>query len=230
MPQPPSSHAEKGSAHWRLVLADDHALVRDAISQMLEALDSTLVVERARDLDEVAKLLASGMDITFLLLDYRMPGMNGAASIARIKSDYPAIPIGIISGLLSPEDVEPLIQAGAVGVFPKTMSGPALLMALKLALSGQIYVPWNGDLNAAPPSPGAPADQAESLPALTERQMEVLRLVASGAANKDIGQRLGLSEVTVKIHVAALCRKLSVANRTQLATTALRAGVKASDA
>lgn len=197
---------------------------------MLEALDETLEVERARDLDDVMKLLTSGMDITFLLLDYRMPGMNGAVSIAQIKSAYPALPIGVISGLLSPEDVEPLIRAGAVGVFPKTMSGPALLMALKLALSGQIYVPWNGDLNFTAPTASAPAAPGESLPALTERQMEVLRLVVSGAANKDIGQRLGLSEVTVKIHVAALCRKLSVANRTQLATTALRAGVKASEA
>lgn len=200
-------------------------MVRDAVSQMLERLDPTLRVHCARDFDEALTRLAGGEAVSMLLLDYRMPGMNGALSILQLKSLYPTLPIGVISGLLQPEEVEPLIKAGAVGVFPKTMSGPSLLMALKLALSGQIYVPWSGDLQQTFPAIKAAPQPIPALPELTQRQRDVLGFVVAGSPNKEIAQRLSLSEVTVKIHVAALCRKFSVANRTQLATAAVHAGV-----
>jgi two-component system nitrate/nitrite response regulator NarL len=222
----PLPDAAPKDAGWRILLADDHGIVRDAVAQMLERLDPTLRVESARDFGEAQALLRGGASISLLLLDYRMPGMNGAASIEEIRTQFPKVQVGVISGSLSPEEVEPLIKAGAVGVFPKTMSGPALLMALKLAMSGQTYVPWSGDLqeSARTPAPASIPPQ-EPAPDLTERQHEVLRLVVAGATNKEIAQRLALSEVTIKIHVAALCRKFAVSNRTQLATAAMRAGL-----
>ncbi|WP_303982580.1 response regulator transcription factor [Dongia mobilis] len=210
---------------WRILLADDHAMVREALSQMLERLDDHLQVTQARDLPEALSLLATDSGFSLLLLDYNMPGMEGVASIGTIGAQYPGLPVGVISGYLTGAEVEPLISAGAIGVFPKTMSGPALMMALKLALSGQTYVPWSGDLGqAAPQAARSPADT--DLPDLSARQLEVLGHVAAGSPNKEIARALGLSEVTIKIHVAALCRKFAVANRTQLATAALRAGVK----
>lgn len=214
---------------WRILLADDHAMVREALAQMLERLDGQLSVAQAPDLPAALAMLEKDRDFALLLLDYNMPGMNGAASVEEIARLYSTMPVGIISGYLGSTEVEPLIEAGAIGVFPKTMTGPALMMALKLALSGQTYVPWSGDLgqpgtvNRAAPSTQAPP------PDLSARQIDVLRFLVKGAANKEIAYRLGLSEVTIKVHVAALCRKFGVANRTQLAMAALRVGIGEED-
>lgn len=204
-------------------------MVREALSQMLERLDDKLQVAQARDLPEALSMLAADSAFSLLLLDYNMPGMAGAASIVSVAEQYPSLPVGIISGYLTGAEVEPLIAAGAVGVFPKTMSGPALIMALKLALSGQTYVPWSGDLGRAAPGAAPLAADKTDLPDLSVRQVEVLGHVVAGSPNKEIARALGLSEVIIKIHVAALCRRFAVANRTQLATAALRAGVKPAD-
>ena len=217
-----STEANADQAEWRVLLADDHAMVREALAQMLERLDPNLRVLQARNVDEARELLKAEHSFSLALLDYNMPGMSGAATLTALKGEYPGLPIGVISGYVSAEKVEPLIAAGAAGVFPKAMSAPALLMALKLALSGQVFVPWSGDL-AKP----AEAEQPTlPLPAISDRQKDVLVRVVAGAPNKEIARQLGLSEVTIKIHVAALCRKFEVANRTQLATAAMRAGVK----
>lgn len=219
---PSTTDPTADSADWRILLADDHAMVREALAQMLERLDPSLHTQQARNVGEAKELLADAKNFSMVLLDYNMPGMAGAATIAELKSAHPALPVGVISGYVSSEEVEPLIAAGAVGVFPKAMSAPALLMALKLALSGQVFVPWSGDLA----KPAAPQQPPTALPDLSDRQKEVLAYVVAGAPNKEIARHLGLSEVTIKIHVASLSRKFGVANRTQLATAAMRAGVK----
>lgn len=195
-------------------------MVREALSQMLEGLDDQLRVTQAPDFPATLALLEQDHDFAVVLLDYKMPGMKGAASLRELADRYPGLAVGIISGYLGSSELEPLIQAGAIGVFPKTMTGPALIMALKLALSGQTYVPWSGDLG----HPDQPADAALP-PDLTKRQVDVLKLLVKGAANKEIAQHLGLSEVTIKVHVAALCRKFNVGNRTQLAMTVFRVGI-----
>jgi two-component system nitrate/nitrite response regulator NarL len=217
-----TAESKADNAEWRILLADDHAMVREALAQMLERLDPKLRMHQARDVAEVKALLGGDHGVSMVLLDYNMPGMSGAATVAALKGEYSALPFGVISGYVSSDEVEPLIAAGAVGVFPKAMSAPALLMALKLALSGQVFVPWSGDLA----KPAEPEQPDVPLPDLSERQKEVLTYVVAGAPNKEIARRLGLSEVTIKIHVAALCRKFSVANRTQLATAGMRAGVQ----
>lgn len=217
----PRRVAETEGAEWRILLADDHAMVREALAQMLERLDPTLRMQQARNVEEARQRLRTEGGFALLLLDYHMPGMAGAATVTALQDEHPGLPIGVISGYVSSEEVEPLLAAGVAGIFPKTMSAPALLMALKLAASGQVFVPWSGDL-AKPRE----SDSALPLPALSERQGEVLTRVVAGLSNKEIARQLGLSEVTIKIHVAALCRKFEVANRTQLATGALRAGIK----
>lgn len=210
---------------WRILLADDHAMVREALALMLERLDEHLSVAQAPDLPAALAMLERDRDFALLLLDYNMPGMAGAQSVRDLGQRYPDLPVGIISGYLASSEVEPLIESGAIGVFPKTMTGPALMMALKLALSGQTYVPWSGDLgHAGAGQRGATVPEAPP-PDLSARQVDVLKFLVTGAANKEIAYQLGLSEVTIKVHVAALCRKFGVANRTQLAMAALRAGI-----
>ncbi|WP_374654053.1 response regulator transcription factor [Dongia sp.] len=216
-------------ASWRVLLADDHAMVREALAQMLERLDDRLSVVQAPDFNAVLKLLEADRDFALLLLDYNMPGMAGARSVQDLADNHADLPVGIISGYLTSTEVEPLIEAGAIGVFPKTMTGPALMMALKLALSGQTYVPWSGDLGHASIASRGQAAANAAAPDLSARQVDVLRHLVKGAANKEIAHRLGLSEVTIKVHVAALCRKFGVANRTQLAMAAVRAGIGESE-
>jgi DNA-binding NarL/FixJ family response regulator len=218
----PGTKANAAQAEWHILLADDHAMVREALAQMLERLDPGLRMTQARNVDEARALLKAETNFSLVLLDYNMPGMAGAATVAALKAEYPGLPIGVISGYVSSEEVEPLIAAGAAGVFPKAMSTPALLMALKLALSGQVFMPWSGDLA----KPAETEQPTLPMPAISERQKDVLVRVVAGSPNKEIARQLGLSEVTIKIHVAALCRKFEVANRTQLATAAMRAGVK----
>lgn len=213
---------------WRALLADDHTMVREALSQMLERLDPNLQMRQAKNVDEVLAILRADRDFALLLLDYHMPGMDGRRTVEQMKREFPDLPIGIITGYVSNDEVEPLIAAGSIGVFPKAMSGPSLLMAIKLAMSGQAYVPWAGDLTSPEFGRGNQMGAAPTLPLpdLSDRQKEVLTYVVSGSPNKEIARKLGLSEVTIKIHVASLCRKFSVANRTQLATAAMSAGVR----
>ena len=229
---PAAMQANEAGMPWRALLADDHTMVREALSQMLERLDPALQMRQAKNIDEVLAILRDDSGFALLLLDYHMPGMDGVRTVTQMRREFPQLPIGIITGYISNEEVEPLIAAGCIGVFPKTMSGPSLLMAIKLAMSGQAYVPWSGDLTSSEFGRGnqMSATPIIPLPDLSDRQKEVLTYVVSGSPNKEIARKLGLSEVTIKIHVASLCRKFSVANRTQLATAAMSAGVRPASA
>jgi DNA-binding NarL/FixJ family response regulator len=218
------------AGNWRVLLADDHVMVREALSQLLERLDPTLQVTSTSDVEGARQLLAVDRQYAMVLLDYNMPGMTGQKTIQEFRAAYPEIPVGVISGYLPAKSAEPLLAAGAAGLFPKTLSGPSLLMALKLALSGQVYYPWQGGA----PTLGARQDELYERDLnrqdLSERQLRILSLIVAGEQNKAIARDIGLSEVSIKVQIAALCRKFSVNNRTQLAAAAVRAGVKSEPA
>lgn len=224
--QPAAMRPHESAMPWRALLADDHEMVRDALSQLLERLDPKLQVHQARNVAEVLAILRADAGYSLLLLDYHMPGMNGVHTIERVRQEFPNLSVGVITGYASHQEIEPLIAAGAIGVFAKTMSGLSLLVALKQAMAGQVHVPWSGDLPNLELARQGSAAPAAVLPDLSDRQKQVLTYVVTGSPNKEIARRLGLSEVTIKIHVSALCRKFSVANRTQLATTAMSAGIR----
>jgi len=211
---------------WRVLLADDHTMVREALSHMLERLDPSLEIKHTNDAHEARRMLASDQNFSLLLLDYNMPGMSGERTIGELRSSYPAIPVGVISGYLPHKSIDPLIAAGAIGVFPKTMSGPTLLMALKLALAGEVYIPWQDNSPTFGVSSHEGYERSLVLQDMNDRQLRILNLIVAGEPNKAIARDVGLSEVSVKVQVAALCRKCSASNRTQLAAAAIRAGVK----
>jgi DNA-binding NarL/FixJ family response regulator len=215
-----------GTGAWRVLLADDHVMVREALSQMLEKLDSTLQVTAASDVDGARQILASDRQYAIVLLDYNMPGMAGRKTIEEFRLSYPEIPVGVISGYLPTKSAEPLLAAGAAGLFPKTLSGPALLMALKMALSGQVYYPWQGGASTLGARQDELYERDLNLQEMTDRQLRILSLIVAGEQNKAIARDIGLSEVTIKVQIAALCRKFSVNNRTQLAAAAIHAGIK----
>lgn len=217
---------------WRVLLADDHEMVRETLSQVLSRLDPALEVHQAATVAEALAELRANPGYALLLLDYHMPGMKGAKTVAEVKRELPNLAIGIITGYASNAEIAPFIAAGAIGVFSKTVSGPSLLLALKQAMARRAEVPWRVDLIGEDPT--RPKDEApgraDAAPDLSDREKQVLSYVVTGSPNKEIARKLGLSEVTITIHVATLCRKFSAGSRTQLATAAMAAGIRPASA
>ena len=218
----------------RLLLADDHTLFRDALAQYIERAEPTADITIARDLNEALEKLRAKPYQDLVLLDLRMPGMDGMSGFIKIKAEHPKVPVALMSGIAEKEDVKAAMDLGAVAYFPKTLSGKALLKAIQLVLAGEKFVPIDSKTHNIMPSyygtrdtqgqvRGASADA--SAIALTRREREVLGHLAKGASNKEIANLLGLQVVTVKLHVRGLCRKLDAKNRTQAALKARELGI-----
>lgn len=227
----------------KLVLADDHTLFRDALAQYLERAEPQADIQRARDLYEVFDYLEhSDRSPDLVLLDLKMPGMNGLEGFKKLHERYPAVPLALMSGVAEPDDVQRAMELGAMGYFPKTLSGRALVKAIQLVLAGEKYLPIDPDNNHLLPSyynghgyaningivssiihPSSKHDGIR----LTPREHEVLGYLIQGHTNKDIARSLELQVVTVKLHVRGICRKLGAANRTQAAIRAREMGLSA---
>lgn len=205
----------------RIVLADDHEVVRRGIRDYLQMLEPGVVVHEASTLDEVTAQLDEMGGAELIILDLNMPGMNRFAGIDIVRKRAPGVPVAILSGSIERNDVLRALEAGAIGFLPKLLGGEAMISALRLMLSGERYLPSfileaDGSMGDMRPP------QAMHL---TEREGQVLRHISVGLSNKEIARELGIQEVTVKLHVKALFRKLQVTNRTQAARRAIELGL-----
>lgn len=206
----------------KILVADDHALIREALQHLLAQLNANVVVLEAPDCDTTRALAAQHPDLDLLLLDLNLPGVGGLALLGELRRDQPALPIVVLSALEDSATVREALARGAMGFVPKSSSNDVMLGALRLVLGGGRYIPIEalpGDGTAAP----APKSLAEL--GLTERQLQVLALVAQGKSNKHICRELGLAEATVKIHVTAVLRALKVASRAQAIVAVNRLGL-----
>ncbi|MEW5891957.1 MAG: response regulator transcription factor [Pseudomonadota bacterium] len=201
----------------KAILADDHALFRDGFALLLKQLDAETQVLEAASLDEALEQARLHPDADLLLLDLSMPGMEGLDSVQQVLDQHPDIPVVILSASESRAQVEALMDIGVAGFIPKSSSSQVMFSALRLVLSGGVYIPPQLIGSAPPP---LPPDSV--LSRLTERQREVLRLLAGGRTNKQICRELDLSEGTVKVHLNAVYRVLGVANRIEAALLARR--------
>jgi DNA-binding NarL/FixJ family response regulator len=207
----------------RILLADDHDLIRDTIEEFLKRLDKDLHVLHAANLSQALDLARKGDPLDLVLLDLRMPGMNGLAGLKAVQAARTDVPVVILSGETNPDIIRNALQAGAAGFLPKTMRGTALLNALRLILAGERYVP---EILVAG-QPASAADTTGSAPAptsLTQREREVVSLLVQGLSNKEIGHRLGIEVVTVALHLRSIYRKLGVSSRTQAVRLAMEQG------
>lgn len=136
----------------KLLLADDHTLFRDALVQYIKRSDIEAEVSVAKDMDGVLKLMQQEPDQDLVLLDLRMPGMNGMQGFKEMQDKYPDVRVGLMSGVAEVEDVRAAMNLGAVGYFPKTLSGKALLKAIQLVLEGERFVPIDHNSSAVMPS------------------------------------------------------------------------------
>lgn len=200
----------------RIAIADDHPLMRAALASALATLAPAVEFVEACDHDETLALLERTPAPDILLMDLHMPGARGVDSVREVRRRAPQVPLAIVSADDDPAAVRALLAQGIAGFIPKTDSPTVIASAVRLILAGGVYVP-----PALVAGPSAPARAAE-LAGLTERQVEVVRLLARGLSNKGIARELGVSEGTVKVHLLAVFRALDVRNRTSAVLAAQR--------
>jgi len=193
-----------------VVIADDHPLVRDALARVVRQLEPQAQVCEAGDYASLIECIALALP-DLLLLDLNMPGMDGLHGVRRLRERLPAALIVVASGQDDPATIRAALGTGVNGFIPKSDPPALLLHALHMVSTGGTYIPARTLLDFADGQPPL----RPSASGLTPRQLDVLRLLQKGEPNKTIARQLGLTEGTVKIHIAAILRALQVRNRTE---------------
>lgn len=208
----------------RIVIADDHKIVRRGIRAFLELDPEMVVVGEAADGAEAVRL-AHELRPDIVLMDLLMPGMDGVTATATIRRELPETEVLALTSVLEDASVVGAVRAGAIGYLLKDTEADALCRAIKAAVEGQVQLTPQAAARLMQVVSGPQSPQA-----LTERETEVLRLLAQGQANKQIARSLSISEKTVKVHISNILGKLGVQSRTQATLYAIRVGLVSANA
>lgn len=215
-----------GAAHmtdYRIVIADDHPLFRGALRQALVDAYDSLTVEEAGNLNDTIALLGNSGQPDIVLLDLKMPGVQGFSGLIYLRAQFPSIPVIVVSATDDPEIIRRSLEFGASGYIPKSTPVDKIREAVDLVLQGEIWVPEDFDHSQTSESSEA-IQIAQRLATLTPQQVRVLMMLAEGLLNKQIAYELGVSEATIKAHVSAILQKLNVESRTQAVIAMNRIG------
>lgn len=214
----------------KLLVVDDHALIREALRVVLKELRNDATILEATDSREAMQRIAEHPDLELVLLDLRLPDRDGFDVLADLRERYPAMAVVVLSAQHDRASVARALDLGAAGFIPKSAPREVMLGAFNLIFSGGVYIPpeilgRNDPLpmhsattpaQAVPAMPAMPGRRALAADlGLTERQMDVLALMMQGKSNKAICRALDLAEPTVKNHVTAVLKALKVSNRTE---------------
>jgi DNA-binding NarL/FixJ family response regulator len=212
----------------RALVIDDHPLIQEAVSHVLQRVDDRCFTEVAGDCDSGFRIASAGDEPDLVLLDMNLPGLSGIPALRQWRARFPSVPVVVLSATSDPQTVMAALNAGAAGFIPKLSSNAVMQHAIQLVLDGGRYIPPEAlsrtSGNQTPELQNRAGLSLETL-GLTARQIDVLRLIANGAPNKVICRELGLAERTVKAHVTAVFRALNVTSRTQAAIAAARLGL-----
>ena len=229
-----SAAQTRGKGPVKILTADDHPLLREALARLIADIGTSVEVLEADSLQAAQDLLAANRDWALVILDVMLPDATGIEAVERVLSAYPDVPLLVVSAKDDPATARAVLDTGARGFISKRSPTRVLAEAIRLVLVGGTYVPPQA-LQAAPPAerdadsppvdPGAPTSAARAALGLTARQFDVLALLVQGTPSKLICRTLHLAEGTVKAHLAAIYRSLNVANRTQAVHVASRLGV-----
>lgn len=211
----------------KVLMVDDHALFRDGMRYVLQQLaDEVEVIDSGNFLDGMNQA-ANHPDLDLALLDLHMPGSEGVKSIQLFNQKHPGIPLVVVSGSDQREDIEKVMECGAMGFISKMSSSKMMLSALRMVLDGGVYLPpqlLQQAMATMDQGNDKRSDRA-SKSGLTTRQMQTLQLLAEGLSNKEISERMSLAEGTVKIHTAAVYQALRVNSRLEAVSAARRLGL-----
>jgi DNA-binding NarL/FixJ family response regulator len=207
----------EAAAPVRVVLVDDQTLVREAFALLLDRLDDIEVVGVAGDgIAALSVIAAATPDV--VLVDLRMPGWDGAETTRRVRCAHPGVAVLVLTTYLHDAAVLPALRAGALGVVGKDATPAEVTAAIRAVHAGRPVLPASAQRALLAPPGTSPS-------ALTARELEVLRLMAEGCRNREIGARLNVSVPTVKTHVNNLFAKLAVRDRAAAVTTAAALGL-----
>jgi DNA-binding NarL/FixJ family response regulator len=214
----------------KILVVDDHPLVRDAMAELVTHLGVSVEVVQAPDCNAALALARVHPDLDLVLLDLNLPGLRGIPALQRFRSEHPSAPVVVVSASRDHETVAQVIRHGAVGFIPKSSGRDTIVNALRLVLAGSVYVPPEVALPEDPEDePMRAGLQGRGTSAaelgLTPRQAQVLALLMKGLANKEICRDLGLAERTVKAHLSAVLNVLKATSRTQAVIAANRLGL-----
>jgi DNA-binding NarL/FixJ family response regulator len=202
----------------KILLVDDHQLVRAGLVLVLKQMEDGVELVEAGTGREAIAAEEAVTDLDLVLMDLDLPEGSGLEALSVINAKNSSLPVVILSAMEDQAMVSRAMELGARGFIPKSASGEVMLNSLRLVLSGGICLP-----------PGyGEAVRGEGnmeLPNLTQRQLEVLRLMAQGNSNKEIARDLGISENTVRVHISAIISAMDATNRTEAAYSAMRLGL-----
>ena len=194
----------------RILFIDDHQLVREALVHYLRSSGEDVDIVEAGSLAEIVGA-PPRTAFDFILLDYKLPGLSGDEAVLAASRHFPETPIIVLSGAMTRIEAQSALSHGAAGVISKDVEGRRLLGMIRVILDGEIEVFGLVD------APAIPAEsECESPPAgvLSRRERQVAHLLVRGLSNKEIARELGLAEITIRLHVRGLFRKLGARSRT----------------
>lgn len=207
----------------KVLITDEQSLFRDGLSLRLKQINQDIIILQSSSLAEMQKILSKETDLDILILDIDLAELNATEIISKLKSLSPNTKIVAISSSEDTRNIKKILSCGVKGYIPKKSDSNILSGALKLILDGGTYIPpamLDNGVDYSSYQTNSPLKKN-----LTNRQSQVLDLIAQGKSNKQIAYDMGVSEATVKLHINALLRSLKVNNRTQAVITAQKMGL-----
>ncbi|MGH1543767.1 MAG: response regulator [Arenicella sp.] len=199
----------------KILIIDDHKLFLEGVRYVLSGLDADAEVEEATNANRALQLIDRGTNYKLILVDLALPGLDGFAFLQAMRQRKCVIPIVMLSASTDVRDIHKAITYGALGYIPKSYSSNQMISALQKILAGNIYIPeqYIEKVNQLFAKGGEPANNNNE-EQISERKLEVLKLLAAGHSNKEIASVLQVTEATIKAHVSDLLRLFEVKNRT----------------
>lgn len=205
----------------RIIVADDHPLFREALQQAVGNFFEDASFAEADSFDSLQGVVAKNEDADLVLLDLDMPGAHGFSALAWLRTQYPALPVVIVSAASDPRVMRRSVEFGSSGFIPKSSSLETIAGAINSVLGGDVWLPESA-LATEDEAMREDQELAQRIGTLTPQQFRVLMMLAEGLLNKQIAAELGVSEATIKAHVTAILRKMGLRSRTQAAVAARR--------
>ena len=201
----------------KFLIVDDHPLFREALASAIDKAFESSVLLEASSIPETLERIGEHDDIDLVLLDLNLPGTIGFGGLLTLRTQFPKLPIVVVSGTEERRIVAEALSYGVVGFIPKSAPKSMLRSAIEETLDGGVFLPPSYQNLEAGEGDGTVGDKdlAKRLASLTPQQFRVLQMLTEGKLNKQIAYELGVGETTVKAHVSAILRKLKVYSRTQ---------------